>query len=66
MVKVKSFTNELKPFNTMKELEELDDKVNKFIKENRIKKVISVTDSCTASDGNTIGIIRVLAYRLFD
>ena len=63
MVKVKTFTNELKIFHTMGELKELDDKVNKFISENGIKKVISVSDTCTTdSSGATIGLIRVIAY----
>lgn len=64
MIKVKTFTNELKIFQTMKELAELDNKVIQFIKENSIKKVVSVSDTCTASDGSTIGIIRVLTYEI--
>ncbi|HDY86999.1 MAG TPA: hypothetical protein ENH82_02655 [bacterium] len=62
MIKVKTFSNVLKILHTMKELKELDDKVNQFIRENGIKTVISVSDVCTVSDGNTIGIIRVLTY----
>jgi len=63
MVKVKTFTNELKIFRTVNELNELDKKANDFIKENNIKKVISVSDACTTDDtGATIGIIRVVAY----
>ncbi len=62
MIKVKTFTNELKIFQTMKELAELDVQVSQFIKENSIKKVVSISDTCTSSEGSTIGIIRVLAY----
>ncbi len=62
MIKVKTFTNELKIFQTMKELAELDVQVSQFIKENNIKKVVSISDTCTSSEGSTIGIIRVLAY----
>lgn len=63
MVKVKTFTNELKIFRAINELNELDKKVNDFIKENNIKKVISVSDASTSDDtGATIGIIRVVAY----
>lgn len=63
MVKVKTFTNELKIFRTINELNELDKRANDFIKENNIKKVISVSDTCTTDDtGATIGIIRVVAY----
>lgn len=63
MVKVKTFTSEIKILHTMNELHELDDQVNRFIAKNNIKKVISVNDACTSDDtGATIGIIRVLAY----
>ncbi|UCF99382.1 MAG: hypothetical protein JSV89_07540 [Spirochaetaceae bacterium] len=63
MMKVKTFTSELKPFHTMRELETLDDQVNVFLGENKIRKVVSVSDTCTSDDsGATIGIIRVIAY----
>lgn len=63
MVKVKTFANELKIFRTMNELKELDEKVNAFLKENKIKKIVSVSDACTSDNtGATIGVIRVLAY----
>jgi hypothetical protein len=62
MVKVKTFTNELKPLHTMKELHDLDAQVNSFIEENNVKKIVSVSDTCTSGEGRTIGIIRVLAY----
>ena len=62
MIKVKTFTNELKIFQTIKELELLDHQVNQFIQEKGVEKVISVSDACTVSDGSTIGIIRVLTY----
>jgi hypothetical protein len=61
--KVKTFTTELRIFQTMKELETLDERVNQFIAENRVKKVISVSDSTTTDNsGATIGLIRVLTY----
>jgi hypothetical protein len=61
--KVKTFTTEVKIFQTMKELEALDDRVNRFIDENRVKKVVSVCDTTTTDNtGATIGLIRVLAY----
>jgi hypothetical protein len=61
--KVKTFTTELKIFQTMKELEALDTQVNQFISENRVKRVISVSDTATTdSSGATIGLIRVLTY----
>lgn len=62
MIKVKTFTNELKAMQTMKELNDLDAQVNNFIQENSVQKVISVTDTCTSGKGDTIGIIRVLTY----
>ena len=63
MVKVKTFATELKIFHTMKELYDLDEKVNQFVKDNAINKVVSVSDTCTTDDkGATIGLIRVLAY----
>ena len=63
MIKVKTFTSEMKIFQTIRELNQLDDKVNKFIADNGIKKVISVSDTCTTDDnGATIGIIRTICY----
>ncbi|OGP73652.1 MAG: hypothetical protein A2W09_09095 [Deltaproteobacteria bacterium RBG_16_50_11] len=62
-LKVKTFTTELKIFQTMKELDTLDDQVNRFITKNKVKKVISVSDASTSDDtGATIGLIRVLTY----
>jgi hypothetical protein len=62
MIKVKTFTNELKALHAMKELKDLDAQINDFIEKNSIKKVISVSDTCTSGEGHTIGIIRVLSY----
>ncbi len=61
--KVKTFTSELKIFATMRELTALDDQVNQFIKEKKVKKVISVSDTTTTDNtGASIGLIRVLVY----
>ena len=61
--KVKTFTNELKMFHAMKELAALDEQVNRFVAESKVKKVISVSDTTTADNtGATIGVIRVLVY----
>jgi len=63
MVKVKTFTSEIKIFSTRKELEELDETVSKFIADNGITKVVSVCDTATTDNtGATIGLIRTLAY----
>lgn len=62
MMKVKTFASPLKIFQTRKELEDLDAMVNKFIEENRVQKIFSVSDACTSDDSGTIGVIRLLAY----
>ncbi len=63
MAKVKTFGSQLRIFHVKEELEILDRTVNEFIKKNKIKKVISVSDSTTANvDGGTIGLIRVITY----
>lgn len=62
-MKVKTFTCPLKIFKTKGELEELDGMVNRFIEENNVTRIISVSDACTTDDtGSTMGVIRVLAY----
>ena len=63
MIMVKTFTNELKIMHVRQELSELDAQVNKFIQDNNVKEIISVSDACTSGEGNTIGIIRVLTYK---
>jgi hypothetical protein len=62
MIKVKTFTNVLKALHAMQEINDLDNQVNKFIQDNNIKNVISVSDACTEGEGSTIGIIRVITY----
>ena len=62
MVKVKTFTSPLKIFHVHNELMSLDKEVNDFLQANKIKKVVSVSDSTTNIDGGTMGIIRILAY----
>lgn len=62
-IKVKTFATEMKIFQTMKELEALDEKVNRFMVQNKVKKVVSVSDATTTDDtGATIGLVRVLTY----
>ncbi len=63
MIKVKTFTSELKALHAMEEIHGLDSLVNQFIEDNNVKDVISVSDTCTSGDGNSIGIIRVLTYK---
>jgi len=62
-IKVKSFGMEIRPMKTMQELDTLDEEVNAFIARNGVKKVVSVSDSSTTDDkGETIGLVRVVAY----
>jgi len=63
--RVKTFTTEIKIFQTIKELEILDDQVNRFIDDNKVKKIVSVNDTTTTDNtGATIGLIRVLTYEI--
>jgi hypothetical protein len=63
MIKVKTFGMEIRPLKTMGELRELDEMVNGFISESKVKDVISVSDTATTDDkGETIGLIRVVCY----
>ncbi len=63
MIKVKTFTSDLRIFKTAGQLDELDAQVNDFIQKNKIATVISVSDTTATDDtGATIGIIRVLTY----
>ena len=63
MIKVQSFATQLKIFHTRNELDKLDKEVSDFIAARGIRKVISISDSATTGNsGETIGLIRVLAY----
>lgn len=65
VMNVKTFSSPLKIFETAKELEMLDGEVNRFLEGKGVKRVISVSDTCTAdSTGATIGIIRVVTYEV--
>lgn len=64
MVKVQTFTTGLKIFQTVKELKELDEKVNQFLADHGIEDVISISDCATTDNsGMTMGLIRTLTYR---
>ena len=64
MTKVKTFMSALKIFQTVKELEALDEEVNTFVRDHNVDQIISVNDTCTTDvNGATIGIIRVVAYK---
>ena len=63
MIKVKTFTSQLKIFHTRHELDDLDKEINEFIASRGIRKVISISDASTTGDkGETIGLVRVMAY----
>lgn len=62
MIRVKTFGEPLEPFKSQRELDELDRRLNEFISQNKISRVLSVSDSTTHENGSTIGLIRVLVY----
>ena len=63
MVKVKTFTSPLSVFHVREELTSLDQQVNDFISQNKVTRVVSVSDACTTDNtGAAIGVIRVVAY----
>lgn len=62
MIKVKTFGEPLQPFRAQRELDELDERVNQFLRDNKITRVLSVSDSTTVEGGNTCGLIRTLVY----
>jgi hypothetical protein len=67
MIKVKTFTTPIKIFATQRELQELDDSVSAFLNEESAAKVYSISDTATAGEnGETIGLIRTVAYRVDD
>jgi hypothetical protein len=63
MIKVKTFTSQMKIFHVTQELADLDKSVSDFLSSEKVKRVISISDSVTSgTHGETIGIIRVVAY----
>ena len=67
MIKVKTFTTPIKIFATQRELQELDDHVSAFLNEESATMVYSVSDTTTAGEnGETIGLIRTVAYKVDD
>jgi hypothetical protein len=67
MIKVKTFATPIKIFATIRELQELDEQVARFLNEEKAKKVYSMSDTTTAGEnGETIGLIRSVVYRTRD
>jgi hypothetical protein len=67
MIKVRTFATPIKIFATMRELQDLDTEVQAFLQEEGADKVYAVSDSTTVGEnGETIGLIRTVAYRVPD
>jgi hypothetical protein len=67
MIKVRTFATPIKIFATMRELHDLDAQVQEFLKEEGADKVFSMTDTTTVGEnGETIGLMRAVAYRVPD
>jgi hypothetical protein len=65
MIKVRTFMTPIKIFATSRELQDLDAQVTAFLNDEKADKVYSVSDSTTAGEnGETIGLIRAVAYRV--
>jgi hypothetical protein len=65
MIKVRTFATPIKIFATMRELQDLDAQVQTFLQEEGADKVFSMSDSSTVGEGGeTIGLIRAVAYRV--
>jgi hypothetical protein len=67
MIKVKTFATPIQIFATIKELQEIDERVSAFLNEEGVQSVFSVSDTTTTGDkGETIGLIRTVAYSTAD
>lgn len=67
MIKVKTFATPIKIFATMRELRDMDAQVEAFLTEEGADKVFSMSDATTVGEnGETIGLIRSVAYRVPD
>lgn len=62
-IRIKTFMSPLKIFHAVEEIASLDDQVNRFIADEDVKRIVSVSDTCTTDNtGASIGVIRVVAY----
>lgn len=63
MIKVRTFATPIRIFAAARELHQLDEQVTAFLSEEGAETVFSVSDTTTAGeDGETIGLIRTVAY----
>jgi hypothetical protein len=67
MIKVRTFATPIKIFAAMREMNELDEQVAAFLAEEGADTVFSMSDCTTAGEnGETIGLVRAVAYRVPD
>lgn len=67
MIKVRTFATPIRIFETMRELHDLDAQVEAFLSEQGAVEVCSMSDTTTVGEnGETIGLIRAVAYRVPD
>ena len=67
MIKVKTFATPIKIFATMRELHDLDAQIQTFLAQEGADEVFSMSDTTTVGEnGETIGLIRAVAYRVPD
>jgi len=67
MIKVRTFATPIKIFAAMREMNELDEQVAAFLAEEGADTVFSMSDTTTAGEnGETIGLVRAVAYRVPD
>ena len=67
MIKVRTFATPIKIFAAMREMNELDEQVAAFLAEEGAETVFSMSDCTTAGEnGETIGLVRAVAYRVPD
>jgi hypothetical protein len=65
MIKVRTFGTPIKAFATIRELQELDAQVTAFLADEGADAVLAMSDAATAGEhGETIGLIRSVAYRV--
>lgn len=63
MLKVKTFTSQIRIFHTIEELAELDRQVNEFLASGTVRKLAALSDSIVTGDsGQSIGIVRTIAW----
>jgi hypothetical protein len=63
MLKVRTFTSQIRIFHTIEELAELDRQVNEFLAAGAIRKLSGLSDAIVTGDnGQSIGIVRTIAW----